>query len=458
MRQSTGTFRGHLLTVVFWTVVGFGWLAFVLVKGHAITTPGTSDYRVHVFVPTSASLAPGARVTVAGVEVGKIDSIHRNGFGARVDLDITDDRVTPLPVDSRALIRQHTPVGENYVAITPGRSTQTLAGGGVLPATQTDEYVDVDTLLSTLKGRTRQHARDLVNGIGYALEGRGGELNTVVGQGADAASNLSALGRILDGDRAHVSRLVEQLGNVASAIGERGAAIDTIARRGMVGLTALRSRDEALAQTLDALPATFDRLRTVAGAVRSASARATPVLGNLASASREVRPAVRALPSATREGRDVLTALGAAAPGLTGTLNGVTAMGKPLSAALPTVRTTMCQLNPMLRYIRPRVPDTLAILIGLGSASNSYDATGHLIRLDAILNDNSLAGQPDQVERASQDLLHSGLFGASTALSYDPYPQPGAIGTTHAVNGGPIGPSEVESKLGYKYPHVVADC
>ena len=49
------------------------------------------------------------------------------------------------------------------------------------------------------------------------------------------------------------------------------------------------------------------------------------------------------------------------------------------------------------------------------------------------------------------------MLGASTALSYDPYPQPAQLGVDHAANGGPIGPSEI-SATGYRYPHVTAEC
>jgi ABC-type transporter Mla subunit MlaD len=333
-----------------------------------------------------------------------------------------------------------------------------MPSGGVLPISQTDEYVDVDQVLSILHGQTRQRARQIFRSLGAALQGHGIALNSAVGQGAGAISGISALtNQVLDPERSNIASLTQAMGDVAAAIGDRSAAIDTIANEGLVALGALRDRDAALAATLHALPETLGRLHTLADTIGSASAHATPVLTDLAGAVAAARPAVAALPQATQQGSAVLQSLSGASPELEQTLHQATTASAPLARALPTVKTTLCQFNPMLGYIQGRAYQALSVLIGLGSASNSYDATGHLIRLFPILGDASLAGLPDSVIRADQTLLHGGILGASTALSYDPYPQPGALGVDQAINGGPIGPSEI-SGSGYRYPHVTAEC
>ena len=73
--------------------------------------------------------------------------------------------------------------------------------------------------------------------------------------------------------------------------------------------------------------------------------------------------------------------LGAAAPRLQGTLGRLEKLAPPLAAALPHLHKTLCQVNPMLRYAKPYAPDLTAFIVGMGSAANSYDALGHLIRL-----------------------------------------------------------------------------
>jgi hypothetical protein len=112
----------------------------------------------------------------------------------------------------------------------------------------------------------------------------------------------------------------------------------------------------------------------------------------------------------------------------------------------------------VLRYAKPYTPDIISFIGGLDSASNSYDRLGHLIRITPIINDNSLVGLPPSVSKAAFTLLHTGLLGTSNALTFNPYPKPGQIGTEAATGRSNIvGPSQMPAS-GYKFPHVLADC
>jgi hypothetical protein len=145
----------------------------------------------------------------------------------------------------------------------------------------------------------------------------------------------------------------------------------------------------------------------------------------------------------------------------------VRSVAKPATGALPQIRSVLCQVNPMLRYIDPNpsssapsyVNDLIAFITNFGSAVNGYDNISHLVRLVPILGDNSISGLPSSVSTATYDLLHAGILGNSTALTWDPYPKPGLIGSEHAT-GDPavIGPSQLKAKTGYVYPHITASC
>jgi hypothetical protein len=186
---------------------------------------------------------------------------------------------------------------------------------------------------------------------------------------------------------------------------------------------------------------------------------AAPVLFNLAAAVQEIRPAVQLLAPAAREGRAAVDELGAAAPPLQQTLVKLRGLSAPAVEALPRMQKTLCQLNPMIRYIKPYTNDVISAVGGLGSAANAYDAIGHLIRITFVSqNDNSLVGLPADVSQASFTLLHAGLLGKYMPLTYNPYPAPGQIGKEVATGQQDIlGPSQVPS-TGYKFPHILADC
>jgi phospholipid/cholesterol/gamma-HCH transport system substrate-binding protein len=450
-------YRGHVVTFVIAVVMALGFLLFYLNLGGGLPSFG-STYQVQALFPTAGSLTGGARVTMAGVKVGTVTAVRRDGIGALVTMQIDDRRVTPIARDSRFTLRERTPVGENYVTIFPGSSSAKLRSGAVLPMTQANDYVDVDQLLSVLQGNTRIRARQLIQGLGGALQGRGGQLNALLGGATGALTSGSHVVALLAGDRAQVSRLVQNLGGVTAAVGQRRADIVVLARQALTSFDAISSRDSALRALLDQLPATLAQVRSTTTTLGAVTRTAAPVLFNLASAVTELKPAVQLLAPAAVEGRTVLDQLAAAAPPLQRTLSRLVALAPPASSALPAVNKTLCQVNPVIGYAKPYTPDIVSFIDGLGSASNSYDGIGHLIRITPIINDNTLVGLPPSVSKAAFTLLHAGLLSKSNALTFDPYPKPGQIGKMAATGKGSIlGPSQVP-QTAYQYPHVLAAC
>jgi virulence factor Mce-like protein len=451
-------FRRHVATFVVFIALGAGFALFWIALGGGLPSFATT-YRVGALLPTAGSLTPGARVTMAGYQVGQVTGIERDGAGALVTMEITDHRVTPIPTDTRVALRERTPVGENYVSLSPGAAPSTLPSGSALPMTQADDYVDVDQLLSVLQGGTRDRARALIQGVGGALQGQGPSVNAFLGNAANALSNGSHLVALLASDRARVAALVDDLGAVGTAIGQRGGDIETLARRALTTFDALSARDVAVRRLLEQLPSTLTQVQQTTATLGSVSRTATPVLYNLASTVTAVRPAVQLLAPAAREGRSVLHELGAASPALTGTLGEVRSLAGPATAALPAVHQMLCQLDPMIRYAKPYTGDVISMVDGLGSAGNDYDSVGHLIRITLVANDNSLVGLPANVSQAMFTLLHTGLIGKYAGpLTFDPYPAPGQVGREHASAGqSVVGPREVPS-TGYRFPHVLSDC
>jgi phospholipid/cholesterol/gamma-HCH transport system substrate-binding protein len=457
MREPIKNFGWHVLTVVAGLTGAIGVVvAYLALSG--VMFQGTS-YPVRALLPTSSSLAVGARVTMAGVQVGRVQSVKAVGSGTLVGLELTDQRVEPIPADSRIMLRERTPIGENYVEIVAGHSRVNLPPNSLLPMGRASEYVDVDQLLSVLHGAAKLEARQIIDNSGAALTNRGTELNLVLGRASGVVVAAGHLFGILNHERGQTVDLVNQLGSVASAVAERSSAVTVAANSGLAALHAIASRDAALAATLDVLPSALTQVRVTSGTLAAASATATPVVTNLAAAVSQLRPAVAALAPAAATGRRVLATLGRASTPLTSTLGALERLSGPLPSATGQIHKAICQINPMIRYIAPYTKDVLAAIIGLDSSSNSYDAFGHLIRLTPILNANSIAGTlPSNVSQAMYTLLQSGLFIKGAGLSWNPYPKPGMIGQEQAHNSGNIFDAQALKASGYVYPHILADC
>lgn len=459
MSKGRGGFAGHVLTVALFTGVFVAWCGFILYQAGVLPTLGES-YEVRAEVGSAALLTPGARVTVAGVEVGSVSKVERAsdlGGGSKLTLDLTDDRVTPLPTDSRLQIRTRSQVGENYVSIDVGSEKSVVPDGGDLAPEQADQLVDVDQVLSVLSGPTKDRARTMLTELGSTLTGRGQDLNQTLSAANPVVRQGSKVVATLHRQRATVSQLVDQLGRVTAAVGERGAAIETIAYRGTTALQAIAERDDELAASIGELPQTLSSVRRASTTVGQISGRVAPVVTNLAGAVRDLRPAVDNLAPAARDGRAVVRSLSRANPELDRLLTAATRATKQLPGAIPEIRDVFCQINPALRHILPYKEDLLESAFHLGSGSNSYDATGHLVRLVPLLNEGSVSGAPPQVQAAAATLLASGAFLPQKMTRYDPFLKPGEIGKNVAEKSDPTGPASLRDS-GFKYPRVEADC
>lgn len=459
MSKGREGFFGHVVTVALFTAVFLAWCGFILYQAGALPS-FTNSYEVKADVASAALLTPGARVTIAGAEVGSVAKVERAdevGPGSRLTLDITDERVTPLPVDSRLQIRTRSQVGENYVSISVGKEDASVPDGGTLAASQADQLVDVDRVLSVLSGDTKERARTMLRELGSTLTGRGDELNQTLSAASPVVRQGSTVVDVLHRQRTTVAQLVDQLGRVSAAVGERGAAIETIADRGTTALQAIADRDRELSASVRELPSTLTSVRRASATVGAVTGRVAPVVTNLSDAVRRLRPAVRALAPAARDGRAVVASLAKANPELDSLLKNATRATKLLPATLPQIRGIFCQLNPALRHILPYKEDLLQSAFHLGSGSNSYDATGHLVRLVPLLNEGSLSGAPPAVLAAGRTLLASGAFLPQKLTRYDPFLKPGEIGKNVAKPSDPTGPKSLRDS-GFKYPRVEADC
>jgi virulence factor Mce-like protein len=446
----------NVVAVVATTLVGVGFFAWLLIYTNQV--PGTNKgYEVKAVLPTSASLATGARVTMAGYQVGRVTKIERRGVGGLVTMKLSDTRVTPVPEDTRIALRQRTPLGENYVSLTPGRSRTALAAGGLIPLSRSDEYVEVDEILSVLQGATRRRAQELIQGAGGALDGNGLRLRGLLAGTSGVITNTADVVDVVDRRRTQVPALVDQLGQITTAVGERGAAIRQIGRAGLQTFRAVADEDAALRGAVRGLPSTLRSVRSLTSVLGAVSDRATPTVAALQAAVGDLRPAVRRLTPAANSGVRLTRALGDASPKLASLLRAARPLADRASATLPGVQGALCQAAPAVEYLRPYIDDITAAVTNLGSSANAYDALGHLVRLQPVLNDNSLVAMPDAVSTAAFKLIHTGLLSKLTSISYNPFPKPGQIGKETAPDTGQIlGPKEYASV--YTYPRVKKAC
>ena len=451
MRGPIAGFHGHLITAAVAVAVAACFLGALLVASGALR--GLEDrYHVRALVPSGAGLAEGASVRTGGLKVGEVTTIRRAGNAAMVEFDLDEDRA-PIPSDSRVGVRLRTLIGENYLELDPGDSAKALPDDGVLALSTAKSYVEIDTVLSTLKGPTRQRARAFVQSLGEPLAGRGEKLNRLVANASGVLTSGASVWQVLAHDRAQLARLVRSLGSITNAVGERGAAVARLARQSRATFEALAKRDDAMRAMADELPSTVRQVRRSSGVLRSVSRQATPVIGRLAGAVGDLRPAVQRLRPAAVHGRALLRELGRSSPPLSATVRRLRRASGPLAAFFPQLRQVLCEANPAIDLIAPFTPEITSTISALGSGTNLYDATGHVARVYALASENSFVGYPAKVSRAADVLMSTGLLNKVHDLGYNAYPDQGTIGR-FTKGRDATGPSDVTTK----YPRIEADC
>ncbi|MBP8184420.1 MAG: outer membrane lipid asymmetry maintenance protein MlaD [Pseudomonas sp.] len=117
-----------------------GLLALLLLalRVSGLTVADSADtYKLYANFDNVAGLTVRAKVTMAGVTIGKVSAIDldRDSYTGRVTMDV-QKHVDNLPEDSTASILTAGLLGEKYIGISVGGEEALLKEGGVIHDTQ----------------------------------------------------------------------------------------------------------------------------------------------------------------------------------------------------------------------------------------------------------------------------------------------------------------------------------
>ncbi|MGB2712018.1 MAG: MlaD family protein [Conexibacter sp.] len=163
-RQPWSRFRVGLLAIAIASVATY--------FGFAKDIPFTHGYRLHAVFESSNSLRPGSPVRIAGVNVGKVESV-----GRYKDTDLSEvtmqleDRALPVHTDATLKIRPRIFLeGNFFVDLRPGSpSAPEIEEDGTIGPTQTSRPVQLDELLTSLQSDTRADLQKLLVEYGISL-------------------------------------------------------------------------------------------------------------------------------------------------------------------------------------------------------------------------------------------------------------------------------------------------
>src|SRR5690606_975431 len=215
--------------------------------------PGQSGdtYTLHAVFDNALNLPDQAKVKIGGSDVGVVTDIRTKNFQAVVDLTIDSD--IELPEGSTAELRQATPLGDVFVAVSkpvaePG--TPMLKDGDTLSLEQTSAGATVEQLLISVSL--------LFNGGGVAaLSKIGSELDSIVGgrgdQLAHLLTELTGVVGSLNENSARVDATLEQFHTLADTLEARRAELGEVADTLPQMIGAIAENNQAIGELLTKL-------------------------------------------------------------------------------------------------------------------------------------------------------------------------------------------------------------
>lgn len=108
----------------------------------------TKHSDVYTFLDDSAAIAVSAPVRLNGITVGRVAAIRLSGSNepnrvVRLTLEVNNDFLPSIPVDSQAAIAAENLLGTKYINIKKGRSQTTIVAGAEIKSLDTREFDDV---------------------------------------------------------------------------------------------------------------------------------------------------------------------------------------------------------------------------------------------------------------------------------------------------------------------------
>ena len=407
-----------------------------LIAAIAVTTivlfgDGGGGYEVEARFTNAAQLVPGNAVQSGGVAIGSVEDIALASNGEAVVRLSVDSDHSPLPVGTRAAIRQSSLSGiaNRYLDLSfpPHRGQDEVPDGGRIGSERTRTQVDLDQIFNTLGPPTRDALQRTLQGGATALRGRG----RAMGRGLRYLNPALATSRRLfeeaTRDTGTLERLLSDSSTLVTALSRRHDELAALIADASLTTRALGSQKAALAESIELLPpvmrranTTFVNLRAALGDVDPLVDSAKPLvplleplLGEARALAAGAKPAVRDLRVALRApGRDNdLTELMAAVPPLAGVAvdtarRSVSPGGRPVDVgsvpgAFPQAARGLRAATGPIGFGRAHTVDFLGWLDDFSTTGGFFDALGGTTRVYVSFAENITGAPPrrDQFHR-----------------------------------------------------------
>jgi len=232
-RHSEGSIRrlGAISLVVLLVVMA---AAFNLQK-----FPGFRGTSYHVQLRDASGLHKGNMVQIAGIRVGRVDSIKISGDHVTANVNL---KGATMGDKTQASVQVLNLLGEKYLEITPKGSGE-MKGGDTIPVSRTNGSYDIVSTLSELT--TTTEAINIPR-VSQALTTLGDTLNAASPHIQSTFTGLSRISQAIASRDDSIQQLVGRADRVTKLLSERRGDLVTLMKQGDLVFKELIARRDAI--------------------------------------------------------------------------------------------------------------------------------------------------------------------------------------------------------------------
>jgi ABC-type transporter Mla subunit MlaD len=360
---------------------------------------GDDRYLVRAVFDNSSFVIPGEDVKVAGVKVGKIDSLDLTKDNkAVVVLEITDPAFQSFKTDARCRIALQSLIGEQFVdcqATAGGNDGRAKAlpkiedgpgkGQHLLPVSQNTTPVGVDLLNNIMRVPQRDRFRLIISELGAGLAANGESLRAAVRRANPALQQADKVVAILARQNEMLGKLVDDSDTALAPLAERrkdlGGFVDTAGQTAV----ATAKQGDALEQNFAKLPAFLAELKPAAQRFGALADQMGPAVANLSAQAPAVNQAIKDLGPFSLSATPAVKTLGDVAdrgretfPRISGLVESLGSLSKPLEPLAGDLGDVSSSFDDAAGF-----ESLMRFIYNYTGSVNGVDAQGHFIRSTA---------------------------------------------------------------------------
>jgi ABC-type transporter Mla subunit MlaD len=362
------------------------------------------SYKVRAIFDNAGFIISGEDVKVAGVKVGRIDSLDVTpDFKAVVVLDIQDRGYQDFRSDASCQVRPQSLIGEKFVECSPTQKRAVDApappplkkidkgkgkGQYLLPVENTTKAVDLDLINNVMRLPYRQRLSLIVSELGTGLAGRGTELNRVVRRADPALKEVDKVLALLASQNRTLADLARDSDTTLAPLARERKHVSSFIDKSSKVAAATAERKTALEADIQRLPTFLRELKPTMRRIGALSDEMTPVLTDLGDVAPDVNRLLLQLGPFSEAGTPALKSLGEA--GKIGTPAMKDAL--PIAKDLRRLGKVSKPVSKTLRLVLESFKKGRGIQRALDyafyqvAAVNGFDSFGHYLRARLILN------------------------------------------------------------------------